>query len=152
MSVVTAGSAMMPLLDGEIALVTGAGRGIGRAVAIELAAGADLALLARSVGQLDETAGMIRDRACAAEVFPADVDVEADHGAVDDESAGAERSAGGEAGGKTVGDLLLGGREVGLAEVEALRDGGVRPRLEVNVPNRAFNRIAPLVPALPSGC
>jgi short-subunit dehydrogenase len=73
MSVVTAGSAMMPLLDGEIALVTGAGRGIGRAVAIELAAGADLALLARSVGQLDETAGMIRDRACAAEVFPADV-------------------------------------------------------------------------------
>ena len=39
-----------------------------------------------------------------------------------------------EAGGTTIGDVLLGGRLVGLAEVEALRDVGVRPRLEVNVP------------------
>jgi|SRR6516164_5640299 len=39
----------------------------------------------------------------------ADVDVQAHYGAVDDESAGAERSTGGEAGGQAVGDLLLGG-------------------------------------------
>jgi len=58
--------------------------------------------------------------------------------AVDDQPAGAERSTSREAGGKTIGDVLLGGREVGLAEVEALRDGGVRPRLEVNVPHRAL--------------
>src|SRR5215472_147859 len=82
--------------------------------------------------------GAGRGRAPREIVFLAvDVDVEADYGAVDDESAGAERSTGGEAGGKTVGDLLLGGGEVGLAEVEAFRDGGVRPRLEVDVPHGA---------------
>ena len=36
-------------------MVTGAGRGIGRAIALELAAaGARVALLARSAGELDE--------------------------------------------------------------------------------------------------
>src|SRR5215469_155605 len=63
--------------------------------------------------------------------------VEADYRAVDAESAGAERRAGREASGKAVGDLLLGSREVGLADVQAFRDGGVRPRLEVDVPEGA---------------
>jgi 3-oxoacyl-[acyl-carrier protein] reductase len=59
--------------DGELALVTGAGRGIGRAVAVQLAAaGARVALLARSLTQLDETARMIKDQGGAAGVFPAD--------------------------------------------------------------------------------
>lgn len=60
-------------LAGELALVTGAGRGIGRAVAVELAAaGARVALLARSFAQLDETAKMIKDQGGVAGVFPAD--------------------------------------------------------------------------------
>ena len=64
---------MTPLFDGELALVTGAGRGIGRAIALELAAaGARVALLARSVEELDEVAATVRDRGGIAGVFPAD--------------------------------------------------------------------------------
>jgi NAD(P)-dependent dehydrogenase (short-subunit alcohol dehydrogenase family) len=41
---------------GKTALITGAGRGLGRAIALGLAdAGAGLILLARSAGQPDET-------------------------------------------------------------------------------------------------
>jgi NAD(P)-dependent dehydrogenase (short-subunit alcohol dehydrogenase family) len=62
-----------PLFDGQLALVTGAGRGIGRAIALELAAaGARVALLARSVDELDEVAAAVRDRGGTAGVFPAD--------------------------------------------------------------------------------
>lgn len=48
-------------MHGQVALVTGAGRGIGRAVALELArAGADLVLSARTQAQLEEVADEIR--------------------------------------------------------------------------------------------
>lgn len=48
-------------LDGRMAMVTGAGRGIGRGCAIALAkAGADLTLMARSPGELEETACEVR--------------------------------------------------------------------------------------------
>jgi NAD(P)-dependent dehydrogenase (short-subunit alcohol dehydrogenase family) len=48
-------------LDGRVAVVTGAGRGIGRGCAITLAkAGASVALLARSRSELEETACEVR--------------------------------------------------------------------------------------------
>ena len=48
-------------LDGKTALVTGAGRGIGRAVALALAAaGAELVLVSRTSSELDEVAGQIK--------------------------------------------------------------------------------------------
>jgi 7-alpha-hydroxysteroid dehydrogenase len=61
-------------LDGQAAIVTGAGRGIGAAVALGLAeAGADVVLAARSIDQLDIVAGQIRDMGRRALVIPTDV-------------------------------------------------------------------------------
>ncbi len=61
-------------LDGQTAIVTGAGRGIGAAVALGLAeAGADVVLAARSIDQLDIVAGQIRDMGRRALVIPTDV-------------------------------------------------------------------------------
>ena len=62
---------------GKTALITGAGRGIGRAVALGLAdAGAGLILLARSADRLAETQAMMLGRGAAAErvrIIPADL-------------------------------------------------------------------------------
>ncbi|TME79156.1 MAG: SDR family NAD(P)-dependent oxidoreductase, partial [Chloroflexi bacterium] len=64
----------MPELTGRSALVTGAGRGIGRAIALSLAsAGADVAVTARSSKELDETAAAIRALGRRAEAIVCDV-------------------------------------------------------------------------------
>jgi NAD(P)-dependent dehydrogenase (short-subunit alcohol dehydrogenase family) len=61
-------------LDGKTALVTGAGRGIGRAVALALAAaGAELVVVSRTASQLEEVAGEIVKRGGRAQVLPFDV-------------------------------------------------------------------------------
>jgi NAD(P)-dependent dehydrogenase (short-subunit alcohol dehydrogenase family) len=61
-------------LDGKTALVTGAGRGIGRAVALALAsAGAELVLVSRTFGQLEEVAGEIAQQGGRAQSLPLDV-------------------------------------------------------------------------------
>ena len=69
-----------PIFAGRTALVTGAGRGIGRAIALGLAAGgARVAVLARSVDQLNEVADAVRAQGSSALVLVADV---GDRGAV----------------------------------------------------------------------
>lgn len=68
-------------LAGRVALVTGAGRGIGRATALALAAeGAAVAICARTAAELDETAAAIR--ATGGRVLARALDV-ADEAAVD---------------------------------------------------------------------
>ena len=63
-------------LDGRAAIVTGASRGLGRAMALALAeAGADVALASRSVAELDETARAIEKLGRRALVVPTDVTV-----------------------------------------------------------------------------
>ncbi|MFS0635570.1 glucose 1-dehydrogenase [Mesobacillus foraminis] len=61
-------------LGGKVAVVTGAGRGIGRALAIGFAeAGADVALIARTEGDLKDTAGIIKEMGRKALPIRADV-------------------------------------------------------------------------------
>lgn len=61
-------------LENKKAVVTGAGRGIGRALAIGLAeAGADVALLSRTQGDLEDTAKYVRELGREALVIPTDV-------------------------------------------------------------------------------
>ena len=65
---------MTTTLDGRTALVTGAGRGIGRAVAIGLGhRGARVGLLARTQRDLDEVAAKIRDDSGTAIALAADI-------------------------------------------------------------------------------
>ncbi len=61
-------------LKDKVALVTGASRGIGRAVAVALAReGCDLVLVARDAGALDTLAGEIRALGRRAEIHAADL-------------------------------------------------------------------------------
>jgi NAD(P)-dependent dehydrogenase (short-subunit alcohol dehydrogenase family) len=69
---------------GKTALITGAGRGIGRAIALGLSgAGASVVLLARTAGQLEETQALLRGQGVPAgriSVVPADLADEEDRG------------------------------------------------------------------------
>ena len=66
-------------LEGRIALITGASRGLGRAMAVALAqGGAKLALVARDKDKLEETAAEVVAAGSEARIFIADVAREAD--------------------------------------------------------------------------
>ena len=61
-------------LDGQVAVVTGGGRGIGWAAAIRLAkAGPSVVVTARTVSEIEETARQIRASGGSSTAFPADV-------------------------------------------------------------------------------
>jgi 2-dehydro-3-deoxy-D-gluconate 5-dehydrogenase len=65
-------------LEGNVAVVTGPGGGIGKAAAVALAeAGADLALVGRNVEKLDATAAAVKETGRRALVVEADVTDEA---------------------------------------------------------------------------
>jgi 3-oxoacyl-[acyl-carrier protein] reductase len=64
----------MGVLEGKVALITGAGRGIGKAVAIRLAqSGCRLVLTARSLDQLEEVQREIERSGGMATIAPADL-------------------------------------------------------------------------------
>lgn len=64
----------MGLLDGQVAVVTGAGQGLGRAISLEFAReGAAVALLERNAESVAETAQMIAEAGGEAKACPLDI-------------------------------------------------------------------------------
>src|SRR5438876_3785317 len=64
----------MTSMHGRVALVTGGGRGIGRATALELARrGADVAVAARNAGEIEEVAAAIREQGRRTLAVPVDL-------------------------------------------------------------------------------
>lgn len=61
-------------LDGKVAIITGAGRGLGRAMAAKFAeAGADIVAASRTQSQLEETAAIVRKTGRKCLIVPTDV-------------------------------------------------------------------------------
>ena len=61
-------------LDGKVALITGASKGLGKAMAVALgSAGAQIALVSRNIEQLNAVARALKDAGGSAHVFQADV-------------------------------------------------------------------------------
>jgi NAD(P)-dependent dehydrogenase (short-subunit alcohol dehydrogenase family) len=70
---------LMGMLDGRVALVTGAGQGVGQGIALALAAeGARVALTGRTLAKLEDTAAMIAARGGEALALACDVKNAAD--------------------------------------------------------------------------
>ena len=67
------GTSTVPMLDGRVCVVTGAGGGIGRAVSLALArAGGLVAILDRSEATAEETAALVREAGAKAVVIACD--------------------------------------------------------------------------------
>lgn len=64
----------MKKLEAKTTIVTGAGKGIGKTIAIELAAeGANVFAVSRTLSDLEETVSIIRDAGGTAQAFPLDL-------------------------------------------------------------------------------
>jgi NAD(P)-dependent dehydrogenase (short-subunit alcohol dehydrogenase family) len=62
------------ILDGKVAMVTGAGQGVGQGIALALAAeGCDVAVLGRTLTKVETTATLLRERGGRAEAIECDV-------------------------------------------------------------------------------
>ena len=76
----------MGQLDGKVALITGAGQGVGQGIAFALAAeGAAIAVSGRTASKLDDTCKQITERGGRAQAFTCDVKDEASLAAMVDE-------------------------------------------------------------------
>jgi NAD(P)-dependent dehydrogenase (short-subunit alcohol dehydrogenase family) len=70
-------------LEGQVAIVTGAGRGIGRATALELGRmGSDIVVAEVNGENAERTASQVRGLGCRAPVVPTDVTPRRDLGAM----------------------------------------------------------------------
>lgn len=69
----------MGILDGKVALITGAGQGVGQGIAFALAGeGAHVAVTGRTLGKLEDTVAEIRRRGGSAEAFTCEVTSKSD--------------------------------------------------------------------------
>jgi len=101
----------MKKLKGKVALVTGAGQGIGRAIALRLASdGADIAIVDMNDDKMSDVAGEVRDLGRKATTFKADVSKRDDvYAAIDN----AEKILGGF-------DIMV--NNAGIAQVQPIAD------------------------------
>ena len=106
-------------LDGRVAIVTGAGKGIGRGIALGFAeAGADVVCAARTAADIEEVAEAVRERGGRAVAQPCDVTVTAELEAL------VERAE----------------KDLGRIDVLVNNAGGTPPRAALDTSERFFER------------
>ncbi|MGB6551919.1 MAG: SDR family NAD(P)-dependent oxidoreductase, partial [Candidatus Binataceae bacterium] len=129
-------------LDGKVAIITGAGRGLGRAMALKFAeAGADIVAASRTQAQLDETAELVRKTGRKCLIVPTDV---TDSAAVNAMAAAALKEMG-----KI--DILInnagGGDETAGKTIEEITDEQWRRGLDTNLTSQFYAARA-VIPAM----
>jgi NAD(P)-dependent dehydrogenase (short-subunit alcohol dehydrogenase family) len=134
-------------LRGRVAIVTGASKGIGRAVALALAdAGADVALAARGAEDLERTAGEVRQAGVRALAVPTDVSVAE---SVQDLVDATVRDLG------TV-DILVNnaGAAPFMSSVEQIRESGFEKYFRINFMGAVYatRAVGPVLLAKRGGC
>jgi NAD(P)-dependent dehydrogenase (short-subunit alcohol dehydrogenase family) len=129
-------------LDGKVAIITGAGRGLGRAMAVKFAeAGADIVAASRTQAQLDETAELVSKTGRKCLIIPTDV---TDSAAVNAMAAAALKEMG-----KI--DILInnagGGDETAGKTIEEITDEQWRRGLDTNLTSQFYAARA-VIPAM----